>query len=79
LLILKIMRLEACEQALSRPDSPLCTFMCCINVHKIYRMGADPSDKFHKFRQFYVHIKFIGLAKPFMQHLCYRLNAPNNM
>ncbi len=53
-------------------------FMCiylCINAHKIYRMGHDPTDKFYNFMFIYVHIKFIGPVRSFMQSLCFRINA----
>ena len=43
-------------------SSGLCTFMHCINVHKIYQMGHDPTDKFYNFMHVYACIKFIRVG-----------------
>jgi hypothetical protein len=43
-------------------SSGLCTFMHCINVHKIYRSGHDPTDKFFNFMHVYACIKFIWVG-----------------
>jgi hypothetical protein len=45
------------------------------NAHKIYWMGQDPTDKFYNFMCVYVLIKFIGVARSFMQSLCCCINV----
>ncbi len=53
----------------------LCSFMQCINVHKIYQMGPDPTDKFFNFMHVYACIKIIRVgpavyAKFMQSHKC---------
>ncbi len=58
--MLVLLRLGMSDQAAS--SSVLCTFMQCINMHKIYQTGPDPTDKFSKFMHVYACIKFIRVG-----------------
>jgi hypothetical protein len=50
-------------------------FMHCINVYEIYWMGTCPPNFFLTLLEFYVDLKILGGPTPFMQDLCFSIDA----